>query len=424
MLQKKEILKSSLSVNKLYLFKKHCTHLLLAVFFFFTPALQAQQIANYVNNGGFEIPKVPNSQKAKFWDSIDSVKYVGLMLSYTISPFLVPNSSFTHQWPFKGNNYLLSTLLYKPNAPQTARGYPRNFLKQTLQNGKTYCVKFYTNVTDQTSYGVDGVFGAYFGNNTIDTITKCDKPISYLTPQIQHSGFITDTANWVLVTGTFVATGTEKYVLLGNFQSDAATNSLMINPTNSVLVFCDVLYDNVSCIDVDLPAYAGPDAWLIPGDSVFIGRQPDVGIDEACMWYQMPNTTTAIDTVAGLWVKPTVTTSYLVKQEICGNIKWDLVTIYKSGLGFNESDILKDRLSVFPIPTKDELNLSFDTDVQGKFNTIIVFNSLGQKIKEVVIKFSNQSASIKTDELPNGVYLFTLKGKNDLKISKRFIVTH
>ncbi len=125
------------------------------------------------------MPKSNNSQKAKYWDAIDTTRFVGVMYSKIINPFLVPISGLTYQWPRSGNNYFITALLYKPNTPQTGRGYPRNLLKDTLHAGKTYCVKFYCNITNNSTYGVGGL-GAYFGDNSTDTIHYCMTPISYL----------------------------------------------------------------------------------------------------------------------------------------------------------------------------------------------------------------------------------------------------
>jgi len=249
-----------------FLFKKQKA---LFCFLFFSFIISKGQIANYVNNGGFEVPKSNNLQKAKYWEAIDTNKYVGLMYSAIIPPYLVPINSVTYQWPRHGNAWFGSTLLYKPNTTQTNRGYPRNLLKGTLQAGKTYCVKFYCNITNNSTYGVDGL-GAYFGDNTTDTISHCMTPISYLTPQIQNptNNIIGDTLNWIPITGTFVANGIEKYMILGNFKSDASTNSAIINPTYLPGIFCDVLYDDISVIDIALPAYAGPDIWGIPTNTV------------------------------------------------------------------------------------------------------------------------------------------------------------
>jgi hypothetical protein len=194
---------SFLNINKM--------SIVLILFFIFTKLSNAQ-IANYINNGGFEVANANNQQRAKYWDAIDTNKYGGILLSEIISPYLVPASSFGYQWPRNGNNFLMSSLFYKPSTSQTGRGYPRNLLKGILQGGKTYCVKFHYCISNQSSFGIDGL-GAYFGNNTLDTITKCDKPIVYLSPQIQNptNNILSDTLNWSLLTGTFVANGTEKY---------------------------------------------------------------------------------------------------------------------------------------------------------------------------------------------------------------------
>ncbi|MEI6124396.1 MAG: hypothetical protein WCQ95_12300 [Bacteroidota bacterium] len=53
-------------------------------------------------------------------------------------------------------------------------------------------------------------------------------------------------------------------------------------------------------------------------------------LDEDCVWFVG---STPIDTVAGLWVKPDSSTTYILQQSICGNIKYDTVHITVSGVG-------------------------------------------------------------------------------------------
>jgi len=381
------------------------------------------QIANYVNNGGFEQYHnclIPVINSVKYWRSIDSSISANVGFYSTCFPN-VPSGSLTYQWPRTGQNFCYPTFLCQPPQCSSYRGYARNRLKTNLVTGKTYCVKFYVCVGNPASYGIDG-FGAYFGDNTLDTITTIGIPLTYLTPQIQNpnGNIISDTLNWTLVTGTFVAAGNEKHMVIGNFKSDAATTKTLINSNILPFVAMDACIDDVSCIDVDLPAYAGPDIWCIPGNSVYIGRPSDVGIDEACIWYKYPNMSTAIDTVAGLWVSPVVTTTYIVKQDICAGIKYDTVVVHQSATGINELDVLKDHLSVYPVPSKDELNLSLPFD--HTFHNITITNNLGQIMREEEIVFKNNNATITTSDLPNGVYIFTLKDKTNFQISKRFVI--
>lgn len=50
-------------------------------------------------------------------------------------------------------------------------------------------------------------------------------------PQVQNnSGFITDTVNWVNISGCFTALGGENYITIGNFNSNASTDTAAANP--------------------------------------------------------------------------------------------------------------------------------------------------------------------------------------------------
>jgi len=184
---------------------------------------------------------------------------------------------------------------------------------------------------------MDG-FGAYFCDNIIDTIKKSTVPLTYLTPQIQNpsNNIITDTLNWTLITGTFTAQGNEKFMVIGNFKSDAATNTVLINPTGLPSIATDVCVDDVSCIEMDAPAYAGIDKNILSGQSTYLGRELDFAVDPFCYWYQLPGML-PLDTASGITVSPTVTTTYVVRQELeCNSIKWDTVVVRVGYTGLAE----------------------------------------------------------------------------------------
>ncbi|MCU0360937.1 MAG: T9SS type A sorting domain-containing protein [Bacteroidia bacterium] len=416
----------SWSKNWLWLIKK----VILFGFVLCTDIYRAQGVANYVSNGGFELcaycTATPAIVKPKYWDAIDTTKFFGILFSAIIPPYLVPYNSFATQWPKGGNNYLGSSVLFKPFTPQTERGYPRNRLKQKLIAGKVYCVKFYYNVTEQSSYGINSL-GAFLGDGSTDTISQCMAPISYLNPQISISSniFIQDTAKWNTVSGTFTANGTEEYLILGNFKSDSNTDTIMINPANLPLKFTDVLYDDVSCIDIDLPAYAGPDKPVILGDSVYIGRERDIEIDESCIWYQMtsPTTSITIDTIAGMWVKPVSTTTYVVRQQLwCSGVKSDTVVVYIDAVGLEEVETYLQDFNLFPNPAADFIKVQYSLDISVPFNGLSIFNNLGQLIREEEITFKNKKVNIPISELDNGVYFLELRNFSGQSVKKRFVV--
>ncbi len=404
-------LKNYLSLNKLFL---------LGSFVLLFNLKLSSQIANYVNNGGFEnyyhdlIWDIPY-----YWSALDSSKWYGELLT---SPGKVPLSGYGFQLPHGGKNYLgtnpFTTNLYNN------RGYPRNRLKGTLDNGRIYCVKMHVSLTNQSTHGIDAV-GAYFGNNSLDTITQCDKAITYLIPQIfnPNHNILIDTLQWISITGTFVANGTEKYMLIGNFKTNSNTDTLLSNPTNLPAIFSNYLIDNVSCIDLDLPAYAGPDKNVIAGDSVYIGRESDVEIDESCIWYQMtsPTTSITIDTIAGIWVKPVATTTYVVRQQLwCSGVKWDTVVVHMDYVGLEEQNLDKQwDIDLFPNPAKNKV--VFTTNIQIDKAQLIVQDLQGRVVLNSELFLNSGTSTIDLD-LTNGVYFITFTKENNEQITKKLFI--
>ncbi|MDO8998448.1 MAG: T9SS type A sorting domain-containing protein [Bacteroidota bacterium] len=378
---------------------------------------RGQQIANYVTNGSFEILK-PNSTHPPSmafppvligWSAIDTNQCGFVVANSTFSN--VPlTSPCDYQWPRTGNGFVMNSVFIQN---YNTWSYWRNRLKTQLVSGVQYCVKYHVNVRNCSTYGID-TYGVYFGDNTLDTITKPYFPKTYLTPQISNppGNFITDTLGWTPLTGTFTASGNEKYLVIGNFKSSANTtySPIVQPPQNNP--WCDINIDDVSVIPVELPAYAGPDQYCIPGDSVYIGRLQDFATDSVCVWYKLPNVTTAIDTASGLWVKPVVTTTYVVRQQLeCSALKWDTVVVYQTAVGVQSVQSLSNSLKLFPNPSNDRLNISFSSIVDVTDGQITITNNLGQLIRQETVEFKINTATIDTKNLDEGIYQIHIRTK-------------
>lgn len=202
------------------------------------------------------------SDAAVNWCPLDSVNNTSLVLRAKALG-TVPFGFGGYQYPKSGNNFIVTSFFCASSTcPSSTRWYPRNRLKQNLEPNKVYCAKYHVVNTNNCVVAIDS-YGLYAGGYMLDTIKYCSIPITYLNPQIQYqNGIITDTLNWVPITGTFVAAGSEKYIVLGNFKSNAFTQTVIINPTYLPALGSDILIDDVSLIERDLPAYAGPDQYV------------------------------------------------------------------------------------------------------------------------------------------------------------------
>jgi len=218
-------------------------------------------------------------------------------------------------------------------------------------------------------------------------------------------------------------------MILGDFKGNLATNTIIINPTYLPSKSTDLYIDDVSVIELNLPAFAGHDISIFARDSVFLGREPDVGIDEACIWYQLtsPTTSVALDTIAGFWVSPLLTSTYVVRHEICGLVKWDTVTIYLDAVGLVNLRVVEDDIKLFPNPASDLLEIFVsNSDLLNDFKTLSIYNNLGQLVREevpITIGIKNKKINVKTTELKDGMYFSILGSDKWGTVSKRFVIS-
>ncbi|MBL7894670.1 MAG: T9SS type A sorting domain-containing protein [Bacteroidia bacterium] len=410
--------KNSLLQSKFLKYKQYYIIIILLVLKYYN--LHSQ--VNYVGNPSFEQLYdciAPNYvPKAKFWNCIDSVKPALAGENYNTCYPNVPLSGVTYQWPKTGNGFIRMTFycttvtcLYN-----NSRIYPKNRLVSSLTSGKTYCVKMHVNLQNTSPYAIDAL-QVLLADASIDTIKYVNTPLTYLTPQITNTlGIINDTLNWIKVENTFVANGTEKYLVIGNFKPDAAVNTASTWVSSGV--WSEYMIDDVSVIDFNLPAFAGPDKNINLGDSAFIGRPPEIGLE--CTW---ATGTTTIGTGGGLWVKPTSTGtfSYVVTQNICGNIKTDTVNVNVSPGLVSENELFANSISVYPQPAKDVVTISLSNYYESSIE-IKIYDLNGRLIKSEEGIVKNGQVTFNTTELNNAVYSLQFINHTGQIANKRLVI--
>jgi hypothetical protein len=357
---------------------------------------------------------------AKYWNSIDSTNLLAAGLWYnTCYPNVPYGGPGIYQNPKSGGAYLRSQVYCtSPCSYYFSRSYAKNLLKSTLTNAVTYCVKMHVNLENASPYAISSL-QIYLSDNSIDTTKYCGMPLTYLTPQITNTlGIVTDTVNWVEISGTFVSNGSEKYLTIGNFNSNATTSaSSSTTGATTGGIWSEYMIDDVSVIDFNLPAYAGPDQNIMLGDSAFIGRPPEIGLD--CIW---TTGTSTVGTGGGIWVKPstTGTYSYVVTQNICGNIKTDTVNVNISSGLKSENEVFAENISIYPQPTEDVITIGFNHFYEPTVS-VSIHDLTGKTLREIQLNVNHGKAIFDLSQFVNGVYFIEISSNNNMAVKKLVI---
>ncbi|MBL7888090.1 MAG: T9SS type A sorting domain-containing protein [Bacteroidia bacterium] len=159
-------------------------------------------------------------------------------------PFQSNGAVTLFQPAFSGNAYM--GLFASQNNASDYREYIQVKLSDTLSFGQCYLVTFNINLMNLLKKGCNNV-GAYLSTTAISTTAP--NVLNY-TPQILMSGnsAITDTVNWIKISGIYTALGGEEYLTIGNFQNDSNT-TFQIADTANPFDGCYYYIDDVSVIN-------------------------------------------------------------------------------------------------------------------------------------------------------------------------------
>ena len=116
-------------------------------------------------------------------------------------------------------------------APNDYREYLQGELSEPLVKGEKYQVSFYVSLAERSDFAIKE-FGVLFSKDKMKVSGKKQlskkklyqqKGNDYNFMEIGYSNFYSDTQDWILVHTQFTAKGTERYLTMGNFKSNAST---------------------------------------------------------------------------------------------------------------------------------------------------------------------------------------------------------
>lgn len=202
------------------------------------------------------------------------------------------------------------------------REYIQVKLLEKLIPGETYCAKMYVSRAEFTGYANNNL-GIYFGDSM--KIYGFGKNLSKI-PQIVEPQIITDSQNWVLVSGTFKATAPSQFMIIGNFSNDDNTSVLALPgnpnfyPNNGYYYVEDVSVINISSKKLEFQS----DRIVCPG---LLGSVAVMGDFDEITWTTLNDTLSVLGKNNKLTLPILAKTTYRVKVDRCGAILKDTISI-------------------------------------------------------------------------------------------------
>ncbi|WP_343634754.1 gliding motility-associated C-terminal domain-containing protein [Fluviicola sp.] len=320
----------------------------------------------------------------------------------------VPNNFAGHQFPQEGAVYAgLIEYAYDPSInDDNAREYMCKELECSLKQGHQYYVGFYTSVGDKAAYSINEI-GLKFFDSRPTQILQSNPDVELL---ISNST-IKDTVNWILVSDTITANGTEKFLSIGCYLTDDDATVEMFNP-QALMKRAYFYIDNVFVIPLDTADYKpqmeilGADKFLCPLDS-----------------YQYDFSTTATDVIWQNAVEATVFTvsdtgQYIVEAYINGCKYQDTVIFSAADLSQDMCESLIEFPNIFT-PNGDKVN---DLLVPVKLRLITnarlsIYNRWGNLIYETQDMETGWNGVVDDKPAVEGVYFWRIEAENSLNSS-------
>jgi gliding motility-associated-like protein len=153
------------------------------------------------------------------------------------------------------------------------RGYITGIFSTNLLKDSIYCIRYYVNLCDVSNGAIQNVDAYIHDTLLVGNVIGTVNNLTNFDPQIKSSHILSDTANWEEISGLYKAKGGERYISIGNFNSDA--NTTMVNFGDGATRI-DYYIDDVSVTFVGGKAPAlGPDTILCRSQMPYRLSAPD-----------------------------------------------------------------------------------------------------------------------------------------------------
>lgn len=178
----------------------------------------------------------------------------------------VPQNRFGYQQPFEGVSYvgILVHFDKKYEDSYYYKEYIQTKLKEPLKPCTEYTLSFYVSLADTSNYASPNMQAAITKDSIYSQIPWI---IDHVNPTYTGPGnAVTDTANWTLLSYTFMAEGGEQFLTIGDFTSRYDTTLVKVRDDGREISYYYI--DMVELCEVPRPPLNVPNIITPNGDGV------------------------------------------------------------------------------------------------------------------------------------------------------------
>jgi hypothetical protein len=294
------------------------------------------------------------------------------------------------------------------------REYDYVKLLDSLVSGINYCVTFYVSRANNFRNAIDHL-DLCLTKTPITTISTPAELAPYIAQIKNTSGnIILDTINWIRISGSFLATGGEKYIAIGNFEQDSSTHIQSVRPLSQDEAYYFV--DDVSVVVANASIDAGRDTTICLNNPVILGSPAIDGVEYS--W--TPSLGLNDPHLAMPVASPTCTTSYILTQTQCNIVKTDTVKVTLKTRGCLVASVPGLLAEPFTVPTIISSGQFFTIQNLPPLTKLDVYDTRGR----LVYSKENYDSTMISDELPEGFYFTKLTLNSGFPSVHKLLILH
>jgi gliding motility-associated-like protein len=322
--------------------------------------------------------------------------------------------------PHSGTNYCgIINFTLSSDLDDNQREYLQTSLSSRLIQDKCYKLRLYYKKAFYFNI-VSNNISVFFSDTILKTRRQSQSFFDYafkLTPSIKNTANISNLEDeWILFEGNYYAKGGEKFLIIGNFDTDSNTTFSILNQSNLGISYLYI--DDVSLVACEEEIIGSEQLEVCAGDSVQLMKEP-LHSHAYCNWYNQRHT--PLYSGFAWWFTPTQdTVLYTIRGDsltTC-DLRYDSIIIHLKKCDTidppHPDTLLKIALPTAFTPNGDGQNETFYPLATKaiKVTRLAIYNRWGQLVHDVSIPWDGR---YRGEPQPEGAYWYVVEIGGELR---------